>query len=63
MKTQTTKPTTQTNNTELPTVDVIDLNNVTGGCSACGCNMPAAATPAASQNPNAFGSFAARFRR
>ena len=64
MKNQTTKSTTQTSNTELPTVDVIELDNVTGGCAACGCNMPAAAMGAtATQNPNAFTSFAARFRR
>jgi len=64
MKNQSTKPTTQTSNTELLTVDAIELDNVTGGCAACGCNMPAAAMGATTtQNPNAFASFASRFRR
>ena len=64
MKTQTTKPTTKTSNTELQTVDVIELENVTGGCAACGCNMPAAARGgAAAQTTTGFSAFASRFRR
>ena|GEM_PF-4732670 len=63
MKNQSSKS-TETTNIELPTVDVIELENVTGGCAACGCNMPAAAMGAtATQSPNAFASFASRFRR
>jgi hypothetical protein len=51
------KTNTETENKEtIETVETIALDNVTGGCSRCGCGRPDA-------NPAAFSALAASFQR
>ena len=58
MKTkQTGAPTTNPTELEIPTIDTVQLEDVTGGCGACGnpnCGADAAATTA---RPNLFSAF------
>lgn len=41
-----TKPETKlTQNDEIETIATVDLDDVTGGCAACGCGNPGTAAP------------------
>ncbi|MBA2541093.1 MAG: hypothetical protein H0V17_15745 [Deltaproteobacteria bacterium] len=51
--TETTKPSTQ--NQTIDTIEAVDLDNVTGGCAACGmANCTMGANPAARAPLSAF---------
>ncbi len=55
----------ETTNTEsIETIETLDLDNVTGGCAACGCSSPTAAPAQAQGAAGGFASlFGNRFRR
>ncbi len=56
---------TRIESTRTGTFDIIDsveLDNVTGGCGACGCSSPATATSSGAQNGAGF-LFGGRQRR
>lgn len=58
-------PITSTNNTQLAAIETAALDDVTGGCAACGQNCAAGPAPAGggSKLQNAFAAFNAFARR
>jgi hypothetical protein len=61
--TETNASAIETTDTEsIATIETLDLDNVTGGCAACGCSSPTAA-PAQGAAGGFASMFGSRFRR